>query len=247
MKLNKRKLTVVVVTAAVFVLLVTMAWAAPPARESSAPLLATPGLDADKLDGHHAVAASASLIERRWKILWTNAQGQFAWAAMPETALNNRYLRRDDSTLLAVNPFEIEATTEIAANGGLNFMHHWSGYTEIYNSTHTQGTIYIPVHNFTSAFGSPLRLAAIDLCYQVASGSYIYQTAVYYADNTGNRTELLWDDTNRTSTTWTCYSIPNDTPTLIEGPLLVYFNLIFGGTGSGYKVTIGQITLTLTE
>ena len=247
MKLNKRKLTVVVVTAAVFVLLVTMAWAAPPARESSAPLLATPGLDADKLDGHHAVAASAPLSERRWKVLWTNAQGQFSWAAMPETALNNRYLRRNQTTLLAINPFEIEPTSEIAANGGLNFLHHWLGYTEIWNTTDTQGTIYIPVHNFTTAFGRPLKLEGIDVCYKVTSGSYFFRTGVYYADSTGNRTEVLWDETNRTSTGWTCYNVPNATPQPIEGPLLVYFNLIFGGTGSSHKVTIGQVTLTLTE
>jgi len=101
------------------------------------------------------------------------------------------------------------------------------------------------VHNFTTAFGSPLKLEAIDVCYQVTSGSYIFRTGVYYADNTGNRTQVLWDETNRTSTAWTCYNVTNPTPQLIQGPLLVYFNLIFGGTGSSHKVTIGQITLTL--
>jgi hypothetical protein len=247
MRVRDSKALIAILGGVAFLLLVSIVWAAPPTKDSSAPPQASPGLDADMVDGHHAAASWWPAAQRRWKVLWANAHGKLAWGAMPEAALNKRYVRRDDVTLLAVNPFEIEGTSEIAANGGLNFMHHWLGYTQIWNTTHTQGTIFIPVHNFTTAFGSPLKLRGMDVCYQVTSGSYIYRTGVYYADDTGGRTQVLWDETNRTSTTWTCYDVTNDPAAPIEGPVLVYFNLIFGGTGDSHKVTIGQVTLRLEE
>jgi hypothetical protein len=247
MRVTNSKPLIAILGAVAFLLVASIVLAAPPPEQPSAPPQASPGLDADKVDGHDAAASWWSTAQRRWKVLWANGRGKLAWAAMPEGALNKRYLRRDDETLLAVNPFGIEGTSEIAANGGLNFMHHWLGYTQIWNTTHTQGTIFIPVDNFTTAFGSPLKLKGMDVCYQVASGSYIYKTGVYYADDTGGRTLVLWDDTTRASTTWTCYNVTNDPSAPIEGPLLVYFNLMFGGTGDTYKITIGQVTLHLEE
>jgi hypothetical protein len=247
MRLTSSKPLIAILGAVALLLLVSIVWAAPQPEAPSAPPQASPGLDADKVDGHHAAASWSSTAQRRWRVLWANASGRLSWRAMPEKALDKRYLRRDDVTLLAVNPFGIEGTSEIAANGGLNFMHHWLGYTQIWNTTHTQGTIYIPVDNLTTAFGSPLKLSGIDVCYQVTSGSYVFRTGVYYADDTGGRTQILWDETSRTSTTWTCYNVTNDPAAPIEGPMLVYFNLIFGGTGDSHKVTIGQVTLRLEE
>lgn len=247
MKGKNRKWVLAALAVITLLMMATIVWAAPPASEPSAPLQATPGFDADKVDGHHAAASWWSTSQRRYRVLWANANGRLHWKAMPQTALNNRYLRRDDVTLLALNPFEIEPTSEIAANGGLNFLHHWLGYTQMWNDSFSQGTIYVPVHNFTTAFGSPLKLDSIDVCYQVASGSYISRTKVFYANNAGGRTEILDSTTNRTSTSWDCYTVTNTTPVLVEGPILVYFMLWFGGNTSSDTVGIGQITLTLVE
>ena len=152
---------------------------------------------------------------------------------------------------LAVNPFEMETTTEIADNAYLQFMHHWLGYTEIWSSGDPspsyQGTVYVPVHNPVTLLGKPLKLESIEVCYQVTEGSYIERTAVFFADRSGGRTQILDNWTSRTSTSWTCYTVTNDTPELIEGPLLVYFLLLFDESSSSDRVTIGQITLTLTK
>lgn len=152
-------------------------------------------------------------------------------------------------TTLAINPFDIEATSELANNTGLRFLHHWLGRTEIENNTNTgSSTIFVPVSNLTKLHGAAFKLKSLEVCYDLdMSASYIDQTWVFYADNTGGRTEILSSDTNRTSTTWTCYTVTNAVPVTIDGPLLVYFNLYFSGTGASHTITIGQITATLVQ
>lgn len=181
--------------------------------------------------------SSPPIPDRRFYV--SNAGNVYADGAIHSTA----------ETHLAINPFEIEATSELANNLTLSFLHHWLGYTEIENDSNTgSSTIYVPVHNFTQLLGSPLRLQSLEVCYRVdTASSYISQTRVYYANSSGGRTEILYSDTDRTSTSWSCYTVSNVTPAAIEGPLLVYFNLYFAGTGSGHTITIGQITATLVE
>ena len=152
-------------------------------------------------------------------------------------------------TKLAINPFEIEATSELSNNTGLRFLHHWLGYNEIENAiTAGSSTIYVPVSNLTQLFGSPLKLKNLEVCYKLdTASSYIDQTRVYYADATGNRTTIMDNSTNRTSTTWSCYTLTNGAPAEVNGPLLIYFNLYFNGTGAANTITIGQITATFVE
>ena len=152
-------------------------------------------------------------------------------------------------TLLAVTPFEIEATSEIGENLYLQFLHHWLGYTEIWSIGNPeptpQGTIYIPVHNPVILQGKPLRLLGIEVCYQVTPGSHISRTSVYYANRTGGRTQILNSETDRVSPSWTCYKVTTDAPQLVRGPLLIYFLLGFDDGDSEDRVTIGQVTLKL--
>jgi hypothetical protein len=178
------------------------------------------------------------------------APAPYAFSLFPGAVITGTSLIHSAAeTKLAINPFEIEATTELANNTTLSFLHHWLGYTEIENTANTgSSTIFVPAHNFTQLFGSPLKLKDLEVCYKVdTSSSYIDQTRVYYANSSGGRTEIMTDNTNRTSTSWNCYTITNTTPVEIEGPLLVYFNLYFAGTGGSHTVTIGQITATLIE
>jgi hypothetical protein len=151
-------------------------------------------------------------------------------------------------TQLAINPFEIEATSELANNLTLDFLHHWEGYTEIENASNTgSSTIYVPVHNVTELYGRPLKLEELRVCYELdTASSYIDQTKVYYANISGGRTAILTDTVKRTSTTWTCYNV-STTPAEVRGPLLIYFSLDFAGTGSGHTISIGHMAATLVE
>ncbi len=154
-------------------------------------------------------------------------------------------------TRLAINPFEIEGTDELTENGYLSFLHHWPGYTVIQNTFdaafHSR-TIYVPVHNLIQLFGSPLKLKSLEVCYKLAdASSYIDQTAVYYVHSKGGREELIGDSVHRTSTTWNCYTVSSDPPLTIDGPMLVYFNLYFDGTGVAHEISIGRMIATLVE
>jgi hypothetical protein len=174
----------------------------------------------------------------------------YAWGLHPGAVISSaNTIHSVAETQLAINPFEIEATTELANNTGLHFLHHWLGYNEIENTTNIgSSTIFVPLHNLTQLFGSSLKLKSLEVCYKVdTASSYIDQTRVYYANASGGRTEIMTDLTNRISTTWTCYTINNTTPVEISGPLLIYFNLYFAGTGGANTITIGQITATLVE
>lgn len=157
-------------------------------------------------------------------------------------------IRSVAETTLAINPFDIEATTELANNTTLRFLHHWLGYTEIENSVSGSSTIFVPVSNLTKLHGAAFKLKALEVCYDLdTSASFIDQTRVFYANGAGGRTEILFSDANRTSAAWTCYTVTNAVPQTIDGPLLVHFNLWFAGTGASHTITIGQITATLVQ
>jgi hypothetical protein len=251
MKLNRSKCSMVILGVVVFLVVGTIVWASPPASPPTAPPQASPGFDADMVDGHHAAASWwPSPLSRAWKVLWATGDGTLHPYALPQPWLNAYYARRVWPSQLAVNPLEIEGTSEILDSGFLRFEHHWTGYANIWTTDTVspfQGTAWVPVHNPTRLFGTPLRLMSIEVCHKVASGSYIDRTTVYYADTTGDRTELLDDATDRTSTSWDCYSATDSTPGLVDGPLFVWFNLKFGGTGSSTSnnISIGRIVVTL--
>ncbi len=91
----KKSSWIILIGVVAFLMLVTIVWASAPASGPSAPLQATPGLDADKVDGHHAAASWWSAANRTNKVLWANASGNVHWKAMPASALNNRYVNDD--------------------------------------------------------------------------------------------------------------------------------------------------------
>ena len=106
----------------------------------------------------------------------------------------------------------------------------------------------VPVDTFSQLFGAEQKLESIRVCYRVDNaGSRIDTTTVYYANESGSRTTLLSDYTNRASTDFTCYTYTDSTPGTINGPVFILFTLYYNGTGSSYDIRIGAITLTLTE
>ncbi len=91
-------------------------------------------------------------------------------------------------------------------------------------------------------------LDSITVCYQLdQSSSYINDLFVYYTNDNGGRVELISDPTNRTSTTWDCYTVSDPSPGVIESPVFIRFDLQYGGTGASHDIEIGKIILTLVE
>ena len=97
-------------------------------------------------------------------------------------------------------------------------------------------------------FGTPQKLKSIKVCYQLDNASsYIDKTEAYYYSDSGTFTYMFQDDTDRKSTSWTCYTYNDSTPNLIESAVTVRFWLNYAGTGSAHDIVIGSVTLTLTE
>jgi hypothetical protein len=84
-------------------------------------------------------------------------------------------IRSVAETTLAINPFDIEATSELANNLTLHFLHHWLGYTEIENSVSGSSTIFVPISNLMRLHGAVFKLKSLEVCYDLdTSASYIY-------------------------------------------------------------------------
>jgi len=123
------------------------------------------------------------------------------------------------------------------------------GYTN-FRATDVIGTrsVFLPVSFPSTIFGVPQKLKSITVCYRlVNASSYIDTTWVWYTTDDGVGTPLLSDTTDRTSTTWTCYTRSVPMPNVIGGPMFVRFGLNYAGTGGSHDIMIGNVTLTLTE
>jgi hypothetical protein len=115
------------------------------------------------------------------------------------------------------------------------------------NATGSQ-YVYLPVDLPSVLFGTRTKLKSARICYECdQTASFITKTSVRYTTDSGSYTNLISDDTNRTNTTWECYTLTDTTPGEIEGSLFIRLVLSFAGTGSSHDIRIGKITLTLTE
>ncbi|MBN1260097.1 MAG: hypothetical protein JXB35_05400 [Anaerolineae bacterium] len=111
------------------------------------------------------------------------------------------------------------------------------------------GTDYVllPVDAPRLLFGVPLKLKSIRICYYSdQGGDYITSTYVRVMEDTTFSTPISnFDD--RTSLSPTCYTIIDDTPATITGPIFIRLALQYGGVGDQHDIQIGSIILTLVE
>lgn len=110
--------------------------------------------------------------------------------------------------------------------------------------------LQVPVPTFGTLFGAVVRVKAIKVCYntQVAE-SYITNTAVVKNSGASPSGEEYYinDPTNRTSTTFACYTVTAATPRVaIDNTTWVQFNMVPLDTAVRY-IEITTIELTLTE
>lgn len=108
--------------------------------------------------------------------------------------------------------------------------------------------VQVPVDLPTVLFGTATKLKSVRICYRCdQAASYITTTFVRYATDSGTLSTLITDNTDRTSTSWECYTFTDTTPDEIQGSLWIALSLYFAGTGSSHDIRIGNTTLTLTE
>lgn len=110
--------------------------------------------------------------------------------------------------------------------------------------------LQVPVPTFGTLFGAIVRVKAIKVCYNTqAVDGYITTTAVVKNNGASPSGEEYYinDPTNRTSTTFACYTVTAPTPRVaIDNTTWVQFNMIPLDTAVRY-IEITTIELTLTE
>jgi hypothetical protein len=93
MRFRKSGWTVVALGVAASVLLGTMVWASPAASPSAAPPQASPGFDADKVDGAHGAGSWWwPPSSRAYSVLWATVDGTLHPYALPQGWLNRTYV-----------------------------------------------------------------------------------------------------------------------------------------------------------
>ncbi len=157
--------------------------------------------------------------------------------------------------LMAAGPVKSTAETEWAvsplkmvqsAGSDVTLTPHSDGYMIINPSRTGTHWVYVPVDVPAKLLGTPIKLKSVRVCYDLDNAaSYISDTVVRYATDTGGSVDLISNTGNRTSTSWQCYTVTDASPSEIQGAVMVRFVLSIANTS--HRVYIGKITLTLVE
>jgi len=147
--------------------------------------------------------------------------------------------------VIAINPMKM-----VTYYNDLNDIYYrYTNYaTEIVPNVAGTTVVYLPVDIPIQVFGVNQKLVSVQVTYKVASSSsYITDTRAANWTNTGSIITNIVDYTDRTSTTWTTYTITDTSPDTIDGSLFIWFTLNFSGTGSSNMISFGRVTATFTE
>lgn len=159
-------------------------------------------------------------------------------------AMGSGIIKSTADTQIVVSPFDLRAWSW----SNVSVIADDQGYAYLRTSASGVQKVYLPVTLPAQVFGVRQKVKSIKVCYQLDdASSYIDITEAYYNNYSGVGTSLLVDDTDRTSTSWTCYTSNDSTPDPIQGAVVVIFWLNYAGTEASHDIVIGSITLTLTE
>ncbi len=146
-------------------------------------------------------------------------------------------------TVIAVSPLKAVIDRDTAHP---NLIPQGDGTLDLDPTATGSQYIYIPVDLPAQLFGVEQKLKSFRVCYQLSNSiSYLSEVGVYYTTDTGMRSALHNDTTNRASTSWQCYTVTDPTPSVIPNSVFMRFQLYV--SNSTHWITIGSIELTLTE
>ncbi len=146
---------------------------------------------------------------------------------------------------IAVSPLKMIPQWE--SIGDLEFLSD-GAYMEIRPLTSGTQIVQIPVDLPAELYGTATKLRSVRICYRVdQAASFVATTILSQGTDTGTLNQAINDTTDRTSTTWDCYTATATTPEIVEGSVYVQLSLSFANTGSGHDIRIGNIALRLTE
>lgn len=92
--------------------------------------------------------------------------------------------------------------------------------------------LMIPVHVQSKVGGVTQKIKSLKVYYRAGTGSTIDYTQIRMMDNAGSGVALINDTTDRTSTTWTSYTVTDPSPDPITGVVVVWLGIEFGESRS---------------
>ncbi len=119
-----------------------------------------------------------------------------------------------------------------------------SGGADVYFWTSGWKYLSLPVSTFGTLFGAPVYVKGIEVCYETEPTGMIGVTAVQKNNGGTGASSYINDGTDRTSATYECYTVTDQTPSVIDNSTWVQFNIQASDMG---HTKIYTVKLTLTE
>jgi hypothetical protein len=206
-----------------------------PRQEITAAPYALFALRADHLSAPDGNPANALVVDNEGKV--------GIGTAAPAVKLDvNGHIRSTSDTIIAASPYDLSSWS------GVRVIPSDQGYVYLQTSAAGSHQVHLSPTLPAIVFGVRQKLKGITVCYQLDhAGSYITKTEAFYSTVDGSRVFMFEDDTDRTSTSWTCYDYFDPSPDNIPGTVVVRLWLNYAGTGWAHEIVIGRITLWLTE
>jgi hypothetical protein len=146
---------------------------------------------------------------------------------------------------IAVSP--LKTIPQWDSIGDLEFLSD-GAYMEVRPVTSGFQYVHIPVDIPSALFGTTTKLKSVRICYRAdQAASFVATTILSQGTDAGTISQSINDTTDRTSTTWDCYTVSDVTPDTIQGSVYIQLAMSFAGTGSTHDIRIGNIALRLTE
>ncbi len=154
----------------------------------------------------------------------------------------NGHIKSTSYSIIAASPYDLSSWSDVT------ILPSDQGYVYLQTSASGSQQVHLSPALPAIVFGVRQKLMGITVCYQLDdAASYITKTEAFYSTMSGERVFMFMDDTNRTSTSFTCYDYFDPSPDNIVGTVVVRLWLNYAGTGWAHEIVIGRITLWLTE
>jgi len=106
----------------------------------------------------------------------------------------------------------------------------------------------LPLNIPSSVNGAPQKLTSITVEYRADNlGAYIDNCWIRMSTGGATFSNLVYNTTDRTSTTWDSFTLNIGTPREITGSLILRFQFYFNDSGTEYSVHLGNITVNTTS
>lgn len=180
---------------------------------------------------------------------YNNGGGTGLWAESDTgaalSATGSGIIKSTADITITVSPLKMVPQWESV--GEIQFLSD-GAYMEVRPITSGLQYVHIPIDLPSALFGTATKLKNARICYKCdQAGSFVETTIVNQGTDSGTLSSIINDTTNRTSTSWQCYTVTDSTPDEIQGSLWIQLTLNFAGTGSAHDIRIGNIALALTE